>query len=84
MKLWQVNIERSIFVVADTENDAERIALRNEREECYNDPDFVNAFEVTDIARVPKVWRDDRPYGENGGKTIADILASTPIKEPKP
>ena len=64
MKLWEVTIERSLFVLAENARDAESIGVRNEREESYNSADFVNAIEITDLKRIPKEWRDSLPYSK--------------------
>ena len=64
MKLWEVTIERAIFVLAETEDDAEGIALKSEGEESYNPADFVNAREITNLKQVSTDWRDSLPYSD--------------------
>jgi len=79
MKLWQVTIERSILVVAETESEAEQLGTDHESDERYNDPDYVSVHEVTDIKRVPKDWRDGIPYGESGDQTCKQFLDSLTV-----
>lgn len=75
-RLYNVSIERTIMVMADSEDDAERLALRSEREEISNEPDFVSANLVTGRPRIPEPWRDSLPYGGDDDMTCAQIQAS--------
>jgi hypothetical protein len=65
MKLWEVTIERSIFVLAETDVTAAEIALHAESDESFNEPDFVNSIEIIDLKRVPTEWRSSLPYSED-------------------
>jgi hypothetical protein len=84
MKLWEVTIERTIFVLADDEMAAEREAMKAESEEHYNDPSFVNAIEVTDLKRVPKDWRDSLPYGAPNDSPVRDMTCEQYLASQKP
>lgn len=64
MKLYAVKIERVIMVVAGSKEDAERVAIRNEREEMFNEPEEVNAIECKTLGNVPVEWRKCYPYGD--------------------
>jgi len=64
MELYNVRIERTIMVVAENENEAERLALIAESDEAGNVPDFINIVEVSSMIDIPKEWRDSLPYGE--------------------
>jgi len=80
MKIFVVDIQRSIMVVAEDERDAESVALSNEREES---PDLISAHEVKGLEQVPKEWRDTIPYGENeDGKTIRQIMTEPAAPPP--
>ena len=74
MKLWCVTIERSIYVVAETEWQAERLGAKHEGDELFDEPNIVSAVEITDIKRVEKEWRDSLPYGGKNDQTCVQIL----------
>ena len=74
MKLWEVTIERAIFVLAETEREAEHVAERNEGEESYNPADCVWAREITDPKQISLPWRDSLPYGKNNDLTCEEFL----------
>ena len=74
MKLWAVNIERTIMVMAESETDAEQLANESEREECINYPDFVSARECKYLGDVPKIWRDCIPYGSSDDRNCQQII----------
>ncbi len=74
MKLYEVNLERKIYVVAKSQKEAEHIAELNEHYEL-DSPDFVNAVEVTKVSRISQDWRDCFPYGQNKDyKTCEQII----------
>lgn len=75
MKLFAVRIERVVMVVAESDQQAQRVALTNEREEISNDPDFIDARPVTTLDQVPPEWRDCFPYGTKEYVTCEKILA---------
>ncbi len=72
VKLYRVDIYRTMYVLARDEFDAERVAERNEREEVGNEADYCSSpAEATD---VPFSWRDSIPYGGDQMRTVAQIL----------
>ena len=78
MKLWAVIIERTIMVLADDDRKAERVAQDSERDEMMTaEPDFINAIEVKDRIRIPKVWRDCIPYGGIDDRNCEQIFESS-------
>ena len=66
-KLYRVLAEFEFFVVGDDDNDAVLEAIANAADafrDTYDGPD-VFVTEVTDLAALPKDWRESFPYGEN-------------------
>jgi hypothetical protein len=71
-KLFEVTIEKTIYVLADDEREAELEANTFESEE---DGSVLACNEIRDPARVPNEWMDSIPYGENPDDlTIKQIL----------
>ena len=80
LRLFRVQLERTLYVLAKDAREAERIGERNEREECGNDLDFCHATPAADLAKIPVEWRDSLPYapwGHKEGKTVEQILANS-------
>lgn len=79
LRLFRVQLERTLYVLAKDAREAETVAERNEREECGNDLDFCHATPATDLAKVPVEWRDSLPYapwGHKEEKTVEQLLAN--------
>ena len=76
MKVFRVDIGRTLLVIADGDEQAVDVAFKNERRELVNDPESVSAREVTGLKDVPEVWHDCRPYGEGneGHLSVAQLL----------
>ena len=74
MKLYKVVIERDLYVMADSDIQAEQIGLRYENEESVNDPSFISVDEATNIELVSKEWRNSIPYGGDDKRTVRQIL----------
>lgn len=84
LRLFRVQLERTLYVLAKDAREAEQIGERNEREECGNDLDFCHATPATDLAKVPVEWRDSLPYApwdHKEEKTVEQLLANT-VHEP--
>lgn len=64
MTLYRVDIERALYVVADGDEQATDVALRNESRELFNDPESVSVREVTSLKDVPKDLHHCWPYGQ--------------------
>lgn len=80
-KLYMVKIERTIMVLADSDDEAADVALEYESEEIINgDPQGIYVFEVNSgiyfktTLRIPKEWMDSIPYGGDDDKTVQEIL----------
>ena len=78
MSLYQVFIERSLFVLAASPRHAEDIALLYEREEIGNTfgPDMISASLITKKSQIPEEWKSSIPYGWNE-QTTCDELVET-------
>lgn len=79
LRLFRVQLERTLYVLAKDAREAEQIGERNEREECLNDLDFCHATPATDLSKVPVEWRDSLPYapwGHKEEKTVEQILSN--------
>lgn len=78
MKIFEVNVTKTILVLAQDEREAELEAGTYESEE----PGDVQVVgEITSMDQVPEQWKDALPYGGDGDLTIKQIL--TP-PEPSP
>lgn len=68
MTLYAVTIERTLMVVAESEQEAEQIAYQHELHELG----FAFAVEVENEEEVPLWWLDRMPYGSD--KTVKGLL----------
>jgi hypothetical protein len=87
LRLFRVQLERTLYVLAKDAREAEQIGERNEREECGNDLDSCHATPATDLSKVPVEWRYSLPYAPFGykeEKTVEQILANTPVTDAEP
>lgn len=75
MKLWAVTVEFELVVVADTRDEAERVA-QSAVKDC-DDVAQVHASELLPFDALPYGW-DEKciPYGGHGKKTIREELDS--------
>lgn len=63
MKLWKIEIERTVMVMADSEDQALQRARRYEANDAaFNEPDSIHACIVTARDQVPLEQRDCIPY----------------------
>src|SRR5579885_7671 len=74
--LYRVDIERTLLVIADDDELASEVALRNEHRESVNDPDSVTVRKISARQDVPQPWLECRPYADSheGRLTVAQIL----------
>lgn len=71
-RLFEVTIEKTIYVLAEDETEAELEADTFESEE---DGTVLSCNEIRDPARVPNEWLDSIPYGDNHDDlTVKEIL----------
>lgn len=70
-KLYVVDVQHTVYVMAETPEEAERLARRGIRE--YGDEPACAASEVKD-GPIDSDWRDALPFGcEDDGRTVAQI-----------
>jgi len=63
MKLWKIEIERTVMVMADSEEQALQRARRYEANDAaFNEPDSIRASIVTACEQVPLEQRGCVPY----------------------
>lgn len=75
MPLFHVEIDLELYVVADSQDEAERIAERHLHEEAHS-ACYWASEPVTKEENVPGDWIDCLPYGaKRSGKTVRQILA---------
>jgi hypothetical protein len=77
-KLYRVEISYGIYVLADNDQQAERIAttcLRRNLSEC-GEPDII-CTPIKSLSSVVPEWRDSIPFGDDTQDlTIAQIIKS--------
>jgi len=79
-RLYEVTIEHTLFVMAESRQEAKGEALRNVREEG---PESVIPREVTSHRHpVPPHWRDSYPWGGDLDKTVGELVAAMAPAEP--
>lgn len=65
IRLWEVRIERIIMVIAESEDQAESVALKYEQENIRDgDPDYIHAMDIRSKEQIPDGWEDAIPYGD--------------------
>ena len=83
-KLYRVELFFAVFVLADSEQDAEReaaAAFRLYPDEC-GDPDSI-ATELRTLTSIPPDWLDALPFGADDGdeRTIKQVLEARRAQE---
>ena len=78
MKVFEVSIMKTIYVVAEDEREAEIEAGTYESEE---DGDIHVEREITAVEQIPEDWKDSYPYGGDGEMSIREILVQ-PLPPP--
>lgn len=81
-KLFEVIIEKTIYVMADTEDEAEVEAEAFEAEE---QGDAISCREIKGVEEVPEDWRDAIPWNvpsQDGDLTIREILLQPASEKP--
>lgn len=76
-KLWRVDVEFSVMVVADDAEAAMDVASEHAREELGNQiTENVIAWPalVPDQSYVDERWLDALPYGGDGGKKVRELV----------
>jgi len=70
LKLYEVIVETSVFVVAESEREAEIIGTDHVKEELDNSSAIANIVE--DLKYVPHEWRSVLPYGDHSDTTVEE------------
>lgn len=80
-KLFEVSIEKTIYVLAEDEHEAELEAKTYEGEE---EADNLSIREVMGSNQIPREYMDTLPYGDHEGKemTLAEIMEQPPPPAP--
>lgn len=71
-KLYEVEVTHTVYVVADSESEAETVALRGIAD--IDDTPRVYPNEVTESTPVSLGWRDSVPFGSDEQRTVGQIL----------
>lgn len=71
MKIFEVSVTKTLYVLAEDEQEAELEAGTYESEE---DGDVHVEREITSMDQVYEQWKDSLPYGGDGDLTIKQIL----------
>jgi hypothetical protein len=81
-KLFRVEVIRVLYVLAEDYADARHSGQYWSADE---DPISVSAVEVSSFKEVDPEWKEARPYGGDGKKTVRQILEEPELEEgPKP
>lgn len=78
MKIFEVSVTKTLYVLAEDEDEAEVQATTHEREE---DGDVRVVCEITSMNQVEEEWKASLPYGGDGDLTIKQILEA-PLPPP--
>jgi len=70
-KIFEVLIEKTIYVLADDEAEAELEAKTYETEE---EGDAISCREIRGVEQIPVSFRDSLPYGGEEDLTLQQIL----------
>ena len=70
-RLYEVRIEKIVYVAAEDEDEAELEAQTVESEETG---EVQSCEEIRGIEQVPEDWRDALPWNNDGRMTIRQIL----------
>lgn len=71
-KLYEVEVELTIYVMAESESEAVDIAQEHAKEEIDNLPKFN--FTAARPECCPTSWEDGYPYGSYENNTVGEIL----------
>jgi len=79
MKLYKVKVEYETVILASSEKDAKEEAEYAIRHEIDDDPQNIEAFEISTLNELPFGWQPNcRPWGKRDeyDRTIEGILKS--------
>lgn len=75
-RLFEVTIEKTVYVLADDEREAELEAKTYEREE---DGNVLSCMEVRASTMVPNEWMRALPYGDNPEELTIEQILERPL-----
>ena len=77
--LYRVDIEVTIYVLADDDDEAAYLAKDNVAEEVFMQSPLVK--EVRRGDRIDPNWGDAYPWGGQGDKTVRELLDEIPVSD---
>lgn len=73
MPIYHVQLEIDIYVLADSEAEAEAVAIHTAAKSEM--PEVALLRQVTSLQEVPDDWKRSIPWGTDDDKTLAELLA---------
>ncbi len=73
MKLFSVNVQYTLMVMAETDRQAEIVGEQCAGEDG-SEADMSTAIEVTSLDQVPSEWVDSIPFGTKENRPCREIL----------
>jgi len=73
-KIFEVDIENKVYVMAEGIREAVRVARENLEEEVSCGGFLISPIEVTPSSRCAYPWHDAEPYGSVDSKTCGEIF----------
>lgn len=77
MNIYEINVSFSLFVVANSEEEAREIARSSDVDAIAHEPDAISlATKIDNVLSVPPEWRDSFPYSQRGIRelTVAEWI----------
>lgn len=71
-KLYEVEVEHTVYVMAESESEAEDVALQGIAD--VDDTPRVYTNEVIESTPVSRDWRGSVPFGSDDRRTVGQIL----------
>ncbi len=72
--IWRVTIELTMYVEADTEDEAHEVAESSAWKEAQNGVEFMHAKAVTATSEVNADWGTSLPWGGDGRSTVYEVI----------
>ena len=71
-KLYEIEAELILYVMAEDENEAKSVAMRNVQEECKNLQEFD--LSVVRPSALFANWQNEYPYNSDDNNTVKEIF----------
>lgn len=85
LKLFEVTIERTYVIVAESQREADLDASTYERESIGDsDPDSIWVHEIENIKGIPYGWNKCYPYGDGEDRVCEDYFKDPETGEELP